>query len=83
MRGIFDRGAFAPAGYRGYGTRDRVLVMRAFPGRVLAVYIRNVSASAARSTAVKKLGEEVRAEGATLILADDTRADEGKTGDNV
>jgi len=49
-------------------------VIRAFPGRVLAVYIRNVTPSAARSTAVKKLGEEVRAEGATLILADDTRA---------
>ena len=49
-------------------------VMRAFPGRVLAVYIRNVSASAARSLAVKKLSEEVRAEGATLILADDTQA---------
>lgn len=49
-------------------------IIRAFPGRVLAVYIRNVAATADRSTAVKKLAEEVRAEGATLILADDTRA---------
>lgn len=49
-------------------------ILRAFPGRVLAVYIRNVSATADRSTAVKKLAEEVRAENATLILADDTRA---------
>ena len=49
-------------------------VVRAFPGRVLAVYIRNVAASTARSTAVKKLGEELAAEKATLILADDTRA---------
>ena len=48
-------------------------IIRAFPGRVLAVYIRNVSAPATRSTAVKKLAEEVKAEGATLILADDTR----------
>jgi phosphatidate phosphatase APP1 len=49
-------------------------VIRAFPGRVRAVYIRNVAASDARSTAVKKLAEEVSAEGATLILADDTTA---------
>ncbi len=49
-------------------------IIRAFPGRVLAVYIRNVAATADRSTAVKKLADEVRAEGATLILADDTRA---------
>ncbi|MDQ3068206.1 MAG: DUF2183 domain-containing protein [Acidobacteriota bacterium] len=49
-------------------------VMRAFPGRVRAVYIRNVDAPAARSTAVKKLAEEAAAEGATLILADDTLA---------
>lgn len=41
---------------------------------MLAVYIRNVSASAHRSTAVKKLAGEVSAEGATLILADDTGA---------
>jgi phosphatidate phosphatase APP1 len=49
-------------------------IIRAFPGRVRAVYIRNVAASTARSVAVKKLAEEVSAEGATLILADDTAA---------
>ena len=49
-------------------------IVRAFPGRVLAVYIRNVAAGTARSTAVKKLAEELVAEKATLILADDTRA---------
>ena len=49
-------------------------VMRDFPGRVLAVYIRNVDAPGARSLAVKKLAEEAAAEGATLILADDTLA---------
>ena len=47
-------------------------IMKAFPGRVLAVYIRNVDAPDARSLAVKKLAEETAAEGAALILADDT-----------
>jgi phosphatidate phosphatase APP1 len=47
-------------------------VIKAFPGRVRAVYIRNVAAGAERSEAVKKLASEVAAEGATLILADDT-----------
>jgi phosphatidate phosphatase APP1 len=47
-------------------------VIKAFPGRVRAVYIRNVAAGAERSEAVKKLAAEVAAEGATLILADDT-----------
>jgi phosphatidate phosphatase APP1 len=49
-------------------------IIRAFPGRVRAVYIRNVAAGTARSAAVKKLAEDVSAEGATLILADDTAA---------
>jgi phosphatidate phosphatase APP1 len=49
-------------------------IIRAFPGRVRAVYIRNVAAPQARSLAVRKLAEEVSAEGATLILADDTTA---------
>lgn len=49
-------------------------VMRDFPGRVLAIYIRNVGAAGARSLAVKKLAEEAAAEHATLLLADDTLA---------
>lgn len=49
-------------------------VMRDFPGRVLAVYIRNVGAADARSLAVRKLAEEAAAEHATLLLADDTLA---------
>jgi phosphatidate phosphatase APP1 len=49
-------------------------IVRAFPGRVLAVYIRNVAAGTARTLAVKKLAEELAAENATLILADDTSA---------
>ena len=47
-------------------------IMKAFPGRVLAVYIRNVNAPGARSLAVKKLAEETAADGAALILAHDT-----------
>ena len=49
-------------------------VIKGFPGRVRAVYIRNVSAGAERSEAVKRLAIEVAEEGATLILADDTLA---------
>jgi len=47
-------------------------VIREFPNRVLAAYIRNVSADEARRAAVRKLGEELAAEGRTLLLADDT-----------
>jgi len=45
-----------------------------FPGRILAIYIRNVRAESARSTAVQALAKEVLAAGSTLILADDTFA---------
>jgi phosphatidate phosphatase APP1 len=49
-------------------------VVRDYPGRVLAVYIRNVTPGAHRSAAIERLAEEVRAAGSTLILADDTVA---------
>ena len=45
-----------------------------FPGRILAIYIRNVRAEPGRSTAVQALAKEVLAAGSTLILADDTFA---------
>ncbi|PYP79999.1 MAG: hypothetical protein DMD35_06710 [Gemmatimonadetes bacterium] len=45
-----------------------------FPGRILAVYIRNVRAEPQRSAAVQALAKEVLAAGSTLILADDTFA---------
>jgi phosphatidate phosphatase APP1 len=45
-----------------------------FPGRILAIYIRNVRAEPERSTAVQALAKEVLAAGSTLILADDTFA---------
>jgi phosphatidate phosphatase APP1 len=47
-------------------------VIREFPNRVLAAYIRNVSTDEARRAAVRKLGEEMGAEGRTLLLTDDT-----------
>ncbi len=42
------------------------------PGRVLAVYIRNVSRKPARAEAIRRLAEKVVAAGSTLILADNT-----------
>ena len=45
-----------------------------FPGRILAIYIRNVRAEPGRSAAVQALAKEVLAAGSSLILADDTLA---------
>ena len=42
------------------------------PGRILAVYIRNVVPHPERSAAVRRLTERVVAAGSTLVLADDT-----------
>ena len=47
-------------------------VVATYPGRVLAVYIRSVGEDAERPAAVRRLAEEVRAAGSTLILAEDT-----------
>jgi len=47
-------------------------VVRDCPGRVLAVYIRNVTPAPPRVGAIRQLAEEVRAAGSTLILSDDT-----------
>jgi phosphatidate phosphatase APP1 len=46
----------------------------AHPGRILAVYIRNVLAHPERSSQIRRLAEQVAAAGATLVLADDTLA---------
>jgi phosphatidate phosphatase APP1 len=45
-----------------------------YPGRIHAIYIRNVDANPERSTAIQALAREVRAAGSTLVLADDTYA---------
>jgi phosphatidate phosphatase APP1 len=45
-----------------------------YPGRVLAIYIRNVENHPERSASVQALAEEVIAAGSTLVLADDSYA---------
>ena len=47
-------------------------IVQEFPGRVRAIYIRDVTRSADRSAAVQRLAEELRASHASLVLADDT-----------
>lgn len=47
-------------------------VVRLYPNRVLAIYIRNVDRGAERVAAVQALAEEVMAAGSALVLADDT-----------
>ncbi|MBV9790136.1 MAG: DUF2183 domain-containing protein, partial [Chloroflexi bacterium] len=49
-------------------------IVQLYPGRIHAIYIRNVSRDPARGDAIRKLAEEVVADGSTLILADDTLA---------
>lgn len=44
------------------------------PGRVLAVYIRNVTRHPERDDSIRLLADEVRAAGSVLVLADDTLA---------
>jgi phosphatidate phosphatase APP1 len=50
-----------------YGT-----IVREFPGRILAIYIRNVSRHPERSASIRLLAEQVSESGSTLLLADDT-----------
>ena len=45
-----------------------------YPGRILAIYIRNVENHPERSASLKALAEEVLASGSTLVLADDSYA---------
>lgn len=47
-------------------------LVREYPNRILAIYIRNVSAHPERSEAIRVLAEEVSAAGSSLVLADDT-----------
>ncbi|HEY2853811.1 MAG TPA: phosphatase domain-containing protein [Gemmatimonadaceae bacterium] len=43
-----------------------------YPGRILAIYIRNVSLHPERSESIRRLAETVATAGSTLLLADDT-----------
>src|SRR5690349_8328486 len=49
-------------------------LVRERPGRVKAVYIRNVSANPERNERIRALAREVAEAGSTLVLADDTLA---------
>ena len=49
-------------------------IIREFPGRVHAAYIRNVSRDEPRRAAIRKLGEELAAEQHTLLLLEDSLA---------
>jgi phosphatidate phosphatase APP1 len=49
-------------------------ILDQFPGRILAIYIRNVRAEPGRSASVQALAQQVLDAGSTLILADDTLA---------
>jgi phosphatidate phosphatase APP1 len=49
-------------------------ILDAYPGRILAIYIRNVRATPERSASVQALAKDVLAAGSTLVLADDTFA---------
>jgi phosphatidate phosphatase APP1 len=49
-------------------------VVQLYPGRILAIYIRNVSRASERVGAIQALAEQVAATGSTLILADDSLA---------
>jgi phosphatidate phosphatase APP1 len=49
-------------------------ILDEFPGRIPAIYIRNVDANPERSASVQALAKEVLAAGSTLVLADDTYA---------
>ncbi|HKO67345.1 MAG TPA: phosphatase domain-containing protein [Burkholderiaceae bacterium] len=47
-------------------------VVREFPGRVAAIYIRNVSAGPARCAEVARIADEVRAGGSSMLLITDS-----------
>lgn len=47
-------------------------IVKLYPGRVKAIYIRNVSRDLARPEAIAELARQVAKDGTTLILAEDT-----------
>ena len=49
-------------------------ILADYPGRIHAIYIRNVRTDAERKTSVERLADEVTAAGSSLILAADTLA---------
>ena len=63
---IGDDGQHDPEIYRA--------ILDEFPGRIHAIYIRNVRSDPERSATVRALAEQVKAAGSSLVLADDTFA---------
>lgn len=49
-------------------------ILDSYPGRIIAIYIRNVEESPERAVALEALANEVLAAGSTFVLADDTYA---------
>lgn len=49
-------------------------IVRNYPGRILAIYIRNVDPNPERLSSVQALASEVLAAGSSLVIADDTAA---------
>lgn len=49
-------------------------VVREYPGRILAIYIRNIDTGPAREEAVLAMAREVRDEGVAMLLLKDTEA---------
>src|SRR4030095_10734310 len=47
-------------------------IVAEFPGRIHAIYIRDVVRSVSRSSSIKKLAEEIVEADSVLVLADDT-----------
>ena len=47
-------------------------IVAEFPGRIQAIYIRDVVRSAGRSSSIRKLADEIVAASSVLVLADDT-----------
>jgi len=47
-------------------------IVQRYPGRVQAIYIRNVTPHPERSASIRKLIDEVTAAGSTMLLTDDT-----------
>jgi phosphatidate phosphatase APP1 len=63
---IGDNGQHDPEIYRS--------IIDRYPGRIPAIYIRNVDADPARSAAIRALANDVLAAGSMLVVADDTYA---------
>jgi phosphatidate phosphatase APP1 len=49
-------------------------ILDRYPGRILAIYIRNVRLETERTESVKVLADQVQAAGSILVVADDTYA---------